>query len=384
MTYIVAGAVVGAAVIGAVSSNNAANKQAAGQRQAAGTQQDFFNQITGQEQPFLQAGYGATARLNQLLGITPQDQFGNPVIPGQPGQNGYAQPVAAPAPAQPRSSSATPVFAVNGGYAGGGGRPIYGGNQTSVANYGATPLSSVMNPVSGSYHFGNVAAAFAPQATNIPQSSISTRPLNQTSGVGVPARFNSTPIPGGTSYGQDSAPVPNIYTGGNSPPGDYGSLTRSFTPADFLNNLDPGYQFRLDTGAQATRNADTPGVGALSGPALKDLMNFNQASASQEYGNAFNRYTTQQNNIFARLSGIAGLGQNAASNTGVAGTSLGTGIAQAQAAAAGSQAAGTVGVANSIGGGVNTLASIYAANGGFGGGGGGGFIPSGTTGDRSS
>jgi hypothetical protein len=142
----------------------------------------------------------------------------------------------------------------------------------------------------------------------------------------------------------------NSGDGFTPPPGlGFGSLTSQFTPQDFLNNLDPGYQFQLQTGAQALRNADTPGVGALSGPALKDLMSFNQGMASTGYQNAFNRFTTQQNNIFSRLSAIAGLGQNAATNVGTAGTSLGTGMAQAQAAAGGSLAGGIVGATNSLG-----------------------------------
>jgi hypothetical protein len=218
----------GAAVVGAGAAVYAGHEQAQGQKQAARTQQGFFDTINQQEQPFIQGGYGAQARLNDLLGTTQFDA---------------------------------------------GGMPLDGGLAKSA---------------------------------------------------------------------------------------DYGSLTKSFGPQDFLDNVDPGYQFRLDTGAQATRNADTPGVGALSGPALKDLMNFNQASASQEYGNSFSRFQTQQTNIFNRLNSIAGLGQNAATQTGNAGASLGSGIAQAQAAAAGSQAAGAVGAANSIGKSANTLAGIYA------------------------
>lgn len=143
--------------------------------------------------------------------------------------------------------------------------------------------------------------------------------------------------------------------------GGYGSLTSSFTPADFLANKDPGYDFQLKTGGQALRNADTPGVGSLSGAALKDLMGFNQNMAATGYENAFNRFTTQQNNVFARLSGLAGLGQNAASNTGTAGTSLGTGIAQAQAAAAGSTAAGIAGASQSLG---NAASLAYMGGGG--------------------
>lgn len=195
-----------AAGIGAVGSIVAGNEQASGQKAAANTQQNMFNTINSQEQPFMQAGYGATSKLGDLLG-----------------------------------------------------------------------------------------------------------------------------------------------TSGNTGAAGYGSLTSGFTPQDFLTNKDPGYDFQLQTGGQALRNADTPGVGSLSGAALKDLMSFNQNMASTGYQNAFNRFTTQQNNVFGRLSGIAGLGQNAASNTGTAGTALGTGIGQAQAAAAGSQAAGIVGATNAIG-----------------------------------
>lgn len=139
-----------------------------------------------------------------------------------------------------------------------------------------------------------------------------------------------------------------------------GQFTKGFTPTDFLNNLDPGYQFQLQTGGQAIRNADTPGVGSLSGPALKDLMTFNQGLASTGYQNAFNRFQTQNTNIFGRLSEIAGLGQNAAANVGTSGTSLGTGAAQAQAAAGGSQAAGIVGATNSLSGAGVPLAYLLA------------------------
>jgi hypothetical protein len=92
-------------------------------------------------------------------------------------------------------------------------------------------------------------------------------------------------------------------------------------------------------------------------------MNLNHGTASTGYQNAFNRYQTQNNAVFGRLSGLAGLGQNAASNTGTAGTQLGTGIAQAQAGAAASQAGGIMGVSGNLAGGANTYAGLqYLAN----------------------
>lgn len=128
-----------------------------------------------------------------------------------------------------------------------------------------------------------------------------------------------------------------------------GYLSEQFAPTQAQLNAYPGYQFALQTGGQAVRNSDTPGVGALSGAALKDLTNFDVGTANQYYGQYFNQFQTQQNNIFNRLSNIAGLGQNAAGNLGNNGAQLGTGIAQAQAAAAGAQAGGIVGATNSLG-----------------------------------
>jgi hypothetical protein len=218
-------AILGAGVLGAVGSTSAASTQASGQEQAANTQQSMFNTINAQEQPFMQAGYGATSTLNQLLGTAP---------------------------------------------------------------------------------------ATGPAAT-----------------------AGSTGLPGGY-------------------------LTAQFAPTQAQLDAYPGYQFALNTGGQATRNADTPGVGALSGPALKDLTSFDVGTANQYYGQYFNQFQTQQNNIFSRLSGIAGLGQNAASNVGTSGTQLGTGIAQAQAAAAGSTAGGIVGATNSLGSSAVPLAYLMA------------------------
>lgn len=204
---------VAGAAIGAVGSMAAANTQAGAQEQAANTQAGMFNTIVGQEQPFLQGGYGAETTLNQLLGTSP------------------------------------------------------------------------------------------------------------TTGAG------------GTAAG-------------TSLPGGY--LTQTFNPTmEQLENY-PGYQFQLQQGDQAVTNSNTPGVGALSGANLKSLMSFNQGLAASNYNNYFNQFQTQQNNIFNRLSQIAQLGQNAAGNLGSAGTQLGTGIAQAQAAAGGSQAAGIAGATNSL------------------------------------
>jgi hypothetical protein len=154
-----------------------------------------------------------------------------------------------------------------------------------------------------------------------------------------------------------------LGTSGNTKAAGYGSLTKPFTPADYLANKDPGYDFQLKTGGQALRNADTPGIGSLSGAALKDLVGFNQGMASTGYQNAFTRYNTTMGNTYNRLSGLATLGQNAASNTGAQGTTLAGNAGSATAAAGASTAAGTLGATGSLAGGANTLAGMMYLNG---------------------
>jgi hypothetical protein len=78
-----AAAVVGSAVVGGAISASGAQSAAQTQADAAKSAQQIslqeFNTITGQEQPYMQAGYGALSALDYGLGITPQDSSGQPV-----------------------------------------------------------------------------------------------------------------------------------------------------------------------------------------------------------------------------------------------------------------------------------------------------------------
>ena len=217
----VAAAMVGSAVIGAAGSAYAAHEQASGAKAAANTQQNMFNTVEGNSQPYMQAGDSAASTLSQLMGLS----------------------------------------------------------GTSGSEVGNTGLTN-------------------------------------------------------------------------------GYLTQTFNPTAAQLESYPGYQFQLQQGGQATRNADTPGVGALSGAALKDLTSFNQGLASSNYNNYFNQTQTQQSNIYNRLSQIAGLGQSAAAGVGNSGTQLGQGVAASQQAGATASAAGTVGATNALSGGATNLAGL--------------------------
>jgi hypothetical protein len=143
-------------------------------------------------------------------------------------------------------------------------------------------------------------------------------------------------------------PSGGMYYGDPNDP-EYGSLTKPFDVEEFYKYQDPGYWFRLQQGTQGLQNSAAAQSGALSGAALKDLLTFNQDSASQEYGNAFNRYQTQQGNIFSRLSDIAHLGQNAAAGVGAQGTQLAGQAGQAISNAGSAAGAGYVGAGNALG-----------------------------------
>lgn len=159
---------------------------------------------------------------------------------------------------------------------------------------------------------------------------------------------------GSGTYGVYDAEGNEIGTGTGS-----GYLTKQFSPEDFAAGIDPGYAFRLKMGQeQAQRQANQAG-GAIGGNALAGLQDYTQGSASQEYGNAFNRFQTQRGNIYNTLASIAGLGQTSLGQTGTAGTQAGANIGQAISNVGSAQAAGTVGAANAIGGAAQSLGNQY-------------------------
>lgn len=105
----------------------------------------------------------------------------------------------------------------------------------------------------------------------------------------------------------------------------------------------PDYQFARDQGNLAlTRYENATGMG-LSGGALKDVANFNQGLASQQFGN-----------YFSRLMSLSQLGQSAASS--LAGNNVASAgqIGNSNQAFGQAQASGPVGSANAITGSLNS------------------------------
>lgn len=96
-----------------------------------------------------------------------------------------------------------------------------------------------------------------------------------------------------------------------------GELVRGFTPADFT--ADPGYAFRLSEGQKGLDRQAAARGGLISGAALKAAGRYGQEMASQEFGNAYNRFRDTQSLRRNALAGVAGYGPTAASSINASG-----------------------------------------------------------------
>ena len=142
---------------------------------------------------------------------------------------------------------------------------------------------------------------------------------------------------------------------------DGGYFTQNYTGQDLYD--DPSYKFRLQQGLDGVQQGAAAQGGLLSGATQKALNNYAQNAASQEYSNAYNRFTADQTNQYNRLSNIVGMGQNAAAMTGNAGMQTGQAVANNTMSGANANAAGIIGSNNAwadTAGQLGSLATAYA------------------------
>jgi hypothetical protein len=141
-----------------------------------------------------------------------------------------------------------------------------------------------------------------------------------------------------------------------------GYLTGQITPEKIKEYLDPSMAFRMKYGTQATERLQNVGQGAFSGNTLRALNEYGQGFASTEFGNAFNRAQGERKDIYNILANIAGMGQGAV-NTGVnAGQTAAQNLGQLAVGGAQATAAGQVGAANAISGGIQNAGNMLYLN----------------------
>lgn len=111
----------------------------------------------------------------------------------------------------------------------------------------------------------------------------------------------------------------------------------SFTPEDFSNFLDPSYDFRLEQGVKAMDSSASARGNLFSGAQAKQLQEYGQDMASQEYSNAFSRMQTANTNAYNQAKStydtnlntdkaMAGVGQNSAGSIQNAGQAMGSAV----------------------------------------------------------
>ena len=133
-------------------------------------------------------------------------------------------------------------------------------------------------------------------------------------------------------------------------------LTSQFSNKDLNANLAPNYQFMLNQGEGA--NAQAANVSGGGSNVNRSNQVFTQNYAKNAYQNAFANYSSNQTNLYNKLSGLTQIGEAGA--TGAANAMIGTGtnIANITQGVGNAQAAGTIGAANAYGGAATNLANL--------------------------
>lgn len=180
----------------------------------------------------------------------------------------------------------------------------------------------------------------------------------------------------------------NTIPGLQSQLGKLGGMSFNFNPTMDQLEQTPGYQFALQQGSKNLNNQLAAKGLNLSGAQAKGLDQFNTGLASQtyqqQYQNALQQFMTNygvQGDQYNRLSGLVGLGQNAAAGVGNAGLQTASNAGNLITSGANAQAAGTIGAANAINGGLGSVGQsglLYSLmnNGGAGSAGAGGIYGS--------
>lgn len=125
--------------------------------------------------------------------------------------------------------------------------------------------------------------------------------------------------------------------GGDAGSQGYGSLTQGYSPE--MLTEDPSYQFRQTEGQKAIDRAMAAGGKTFSPEAVKALQGYNQNLASTEYGQAFDRNRATQGDLYNRLAGISGTGQQQVSGLQQAGQSYAGNVGQTNTSLADSMSA---------------------------------------------
>lgn len=271
-------------------------------RQATALQKKTYQDILGFSQPYMGLGEGAVGKLSDLLGISGGSVMGREDI--------YNELLPQYTQTQTFGGGATPTVS-------------RGGNVYDLTQYNPQAEGGELAALRELYYKDKDWQDAAKRGGfNIIGGATTTKDI--------------------TDYDALNAAVEERLAGQETPEG-YGSLLERFDMTKF--EEDPGAQFRREQAQQALERSMAAqgvtlgggGYGTINPQVAQALNEQQQGLASQEYGNAYNRYVQDQLNTYNMLTGaagigqgtlgtVAGAGQNMATNVG----QLGTGLASAQ------------------------------------------------------
>ena len=189
---------------------------------------------------------------------------------------------------------------------------------------GVGAVGSIVGGIMGS-NAANKAAGQEEQgyanATNVEQGQNAlavTQQNNATAGI------TQALTPYNTTGQQSTNSLAGLLAPGGSLTQGYGSFT---APTAAQAQATPGYQFQLQQGMNALQNSAAARGGLLSTGNEKNIENYAQGVASENYGNTYNQalqayqsnastFYNNQNNLYNRLSGTASQGIQAAGTMG--------------------------------------------------------------------
>jgi hypothetical protein len=148
-----------------------------------------------------------------------------------------------------------------------------------------------------------------------------------------------------------------IGLGDNTGSARFGQYAKDFSMQDY--QQDPGYTFRLNEGLKQINSQARARGGAVGGRTMMGIQDYAQGLASQEYGNAFNRYQTNRANQLQPLGSLMSSGQAAAAGQAAQAGQYGVNAGNMMGQAGQAMAAGRMGSANTMGNALASMGSMY-------------------------
>lgn len=337
---------VAGSLITADSAGSAAQGQSDATAQSNALQQYMYDNNVKLQMPTINTGNGARDRLSYLLGLSPNGFSGN--VNGAPKQT-YDTLRASLLGQYTKNPSAAPSAAATG-------------SATGRVNDSPWLSPNMSNPGMDGY-------------------GVTDGPANGSAGSYIDETGLDAAIKQRLAE-QDAAEQAMLDAAKNDP--NYGRLSQqyvpdkfSFTSQDFLDNKDPGYEWRLQQGQKALDRQGAAAGRFLSGAQLQASSDYNQGAASQEFqsaygralgtfgtneGNRFNAFQTNFNNAVNPLLSLAGAATLGSQNLGAAGSAYASQVGSNLQNNANAQGAAGISAANGISGSLTGAVNGYQQN----------------------